>query len=267
MIGDWEPDVIMAWMNRASKVFPANSSALKVTRLGAYPSSLKNYSRTDCIVVNTPDIGKRLRELGWKKLTHVITNFPDQITPIPVERSSLNTPDDAFLVTGSGRQVRKKGFDTLVRAVARIPNAWLWLVGDGPERKNLEKLSNELGIKNRTRFVGWVEHPEQYVAASNCFCMPSRHEPLGNVLLESWNVGVAIVATKSESANWICKDGKDALLVDIDDNVAMAAALTKVRDDAELRDSLIQAGHAKIETKFSKEVIVDQYIDLFHGRL
>ena len=97
--------------------------------------------------------------------------------------------------------------------------------------------------------------------------MPSRHEPLGNVLLESWNVGVAIVTTKSESANWICKDGKNALLVDIGDDVAMAAALTKVRDDAELRDSLIQAGHAKIATKFSKRVIVDQYIDLFHGRL
>ncbi|PLX37436.1 MAG: glycosyltransferase [Hyphomicrobiales bacterium] len=267
MVHEWQPQVIMAWMNRASQLIPADAPAIKLTRLGDYPRALKHYMRNDCMVSNVPGIAETLRELGWTKPIHVISNFPREVEPVAVDRATLDTPEDAFLVVSSGRFVPRKGFDAVMRAVAKIPGAWLWLVGDGQERENLEALARELGIAERVRFTGWVDEPIHYVAAGDVYCMASRHEPLGNVILESWQAGVPTVATRAEGPSWFVEDGRDALMVDIDDVEAMTAAILRLRDDKEFGAAIAKAGAEKLAARFSKKVIVDQYLDLFNGRL
>lgn len=266
MIHRWQPDVIMAWMNRASQLIPAKAPALKFTRLGDYPNSLKHYQNNDCMVANVPGIAEKCRALGWQKPVHVISNFPREVAPVPVSRAALDTPEDAFLVVGSGRFVGRKGFDVLMRAVTQIPDAWLWLVGEGKERGNLKDLARDLGISDRVRFIGWVDEPIHYVAAGDAYVMASRHEPLANVILESWQAGTPVVTTRAEGPSWFVEDGRDALMVDIDDVAAMAAALTRLRNDRALAASLVAAGREKLKARFSKRVVVDRYLDLFHGR-
>ncbi len=267
LIRRWRPDVIMAAQNRASKLIPAGGQALKLVRLGDYPKTLQRFANCDCLVANTPGIAEHCRALGWERPLHVITNFPREVAPVPVRRADLDTPEDAFLVVGSGRFVGRKGFDTLLRAAARLPDAWVWLVGEGGCRAELEALAGELGILERTRFTGWVEEPIHYVAAGNAYVMASRHEPLGNVILEAWRAGVPVVTTRSEGPMWFVEDGRDALMVDIDDDSAMAGALARIRDDSALAGSLVQAGREKLAARFSRDVIVEQYLDLFRGRL
>ena len=267
MIARWQPQAIVAWMNRASQLVQAAGPALKMTRLGDYPKSLKHYRHNDCLVVNTPGIAERCRALGWDRPVHVITNFPREVEPAPVSRAALDTPEDAFVVVGSGRFVHRKGFDTLLRAVARLPGAWAWLVGEGEKRAELEALARELGIAGRVRFTGWVDEPMHYVAAGDAYVMASRHEPLGNVILESWRAGVPVVTTRSEGPMWFVEDGRDALMVDIDDAGAMSEALARIRADGALAASLVRAGREKLAAQFSKDVIVQRYLDLFSGRL
>ena len=235
----------------------------KVTRLGDYPRHLRHFRNTDCLVSNVPGIAERCRELGWTGPLKIISNFPREVTPVAVDRAGLATPRDAFLISSSGRFVERKGFDTLVRAVARIPNAWLWLIGEGEERGRLETLAAEVGIADRVRFTGWVEEPMHYVAASDVFVMPSRHEPLGNVILESWHAGVPTVSTRSEGPTWFVADDGDALMCAIDDVDGMAAAIARTRDDAGLRGRLVANGRAKLAAQFTKERVVDQYMQLF----
>lgn len=86
MIHRWQPDVIMAWMNRASQLIPAEAPALKFTRLDDYPNSLKHYQNNDCMVANVPGIAEKCRALGWQKPVHVISNFPREVAPVPVSR-------------------------------------------------------------------------------------------------------------------------------------------------------------------------------------
>jgi len=267
MVKDWQPDAIMAWMNRASQLVPDYPGALKFTRLGDFPNAIKHFKNNDCMVCNVPGIEDGLRALGWTKPVHLITNFAREVTPVPVPRAQFDTPEDAFLVVGSGRFVPRKGLDSVIRAVARLPDAWLWLAGDGQEGDALRKLVRELGIEDRTRFIGWVDEPIHYVAAGDVYLMASRLEPLGNVVLESWRAGVPTIATRSEGPSWFCEDGKDALMVDIDDVDAMVAGLNRLRDDPALRAKLVAGGHAKLESKFSKKAIVDRYLDLFAGKL
>lgn len=265
MIRDWQPDVIMAWMSRSSRLIPDYPGAVKLTRLGDYPRHLRHFRHNDLIVANTPGIAEACRALGWNKPVHVVSNFAREVQPVAIDRARLDTPEDAFVISGSGRFVNRKGFDVLIRAAAQVPDAWLWLMGEGERRAELEALAETLGIAGRTRFAGWVDEPMHYVAASDVFVMPSRHEPLGNVILESWRAGVPTVSTRSEGPSWFATDGRDALLVDIDDAAAMAAAVTRVKNDRQLAEKLVESGTLTLEERFTRDRVLDRYMEIFEG--
>lgn len=265
-VREWRPDAIMAWMPRAARLIPDWPDAVKLARLGDFPAHLKHFGRCDLLVGNLPGIGDRCRTLGWAGPVRTISNFPPETAPRPVKRADLDTPDDAFLVAGAGRFVPRKGFDLLVRAAAALPDAWLWLIGDGQQRGALEALAREAGIAERTRFTGWVPEPMHYIAATDVFAMPSRHEPLGNVVLEAWRAGVPVVSTRSEGPSWYMIDERNGLLANIDDVDGLSSALGRLRSRPDLAASLVAGGRETLEDAFSRERIVDRYLDLFARR-
>ena len=267
MLQEWKPDAVMAWIPRSARLISDWPGVMKLARLGDYTKHLKRYRYCDALICNQPDIGNDCKAQGWTRPVHIITNFPPKVTVRPVARAELDTPEDAFLISGAGRFVSIKGFDLLIRAAARIPDAWLWLIGDGEERPALEALAREVGMADRTRFAGWVKEPIHHIAATDVFGLPSRHEPLGNVILEAWQAGVPVVATRSEGPSWYMVDGENGALVDIDDLDAFAAAADRLRSDRAFAETLIAGGRTRLEGMFSRDRIVDQYLDLFAGDL
>jgi glycosyltransferase involved in cell wall biosynthesis len=265
MIRQWQPDVIMAWMSRATRLIPNYPGAVKLTRLGDYPRHMRHFRYNDIIVPNTPGIAQACRDLGWTGPLRVISNFPREVDIRPVDRATLDTPQDAFVIAGSGRFIGRKGFATLIRAAARVPGAWLWLMGEGDQRAALEEQAREAGIAERTRFTGWVEEPMNYVASASVFAMPSRHEPLGNVILEAWQANVPVVSTRSEGPSWFVRDGQDALLCDISDDAGMAEAILRLHDDPALGRRLVEAGRARLAAEFTRDRVVDAYMNVFNG--
>lgn len=266
MCDDWRPDAIMAWMPRAAQLIPARADAVKLARLGDFPDDLGRFGTCDVLVGNVPAIGDHCRDLGWTKPVVTISNFARPVTPMPVDRATFDTPADAFLVCGVGRFVHRKGMDLLIRAAARVPGAWLWLVGDGRERAALEALAAEVGIAERTRFLGWQPEPIHLIAAADVLGLPSRHEPFGNVAIEGWQAGVPVVSTRSEGPGWYMTDGADGCLVEIDDETGFAAALELCRD-RDFAARLVAGGRATLEARFGEEAIARDYLRLFSGDL
>lgn len=266
MLREFRPDAILSWMPRASRLMPAYPDAIKIVRLGDFPKKLNHFTNCDVIIGNVPGIGERCRNLGWEKRVEIISNFPKELDPTPISRDALKTPDDAFVVSSAGRFVHRKGMDILIRAVAKMDDAWLWLVGDGKEKDNLKAIANEVGLTNRLRFTGWQTEPASFLAASDVFCMPSRHEPLGNVVLEAWELGLPVVSSRSEGPSWFMRDGENGLKVDIDDVEGFADAFNRLRNEPGLRNKIIEGGKNSIEKEFSKKAITDQYINLFSGK-
>lgn len=265
LIKTWQPDAVMAWMPRASRLIPNMDGPVKLTRLGDYPVHLRNFKNPDVLVGNQPGIATHSQDLGWDKPIRTISNFARQVTPVPVSRGALDTPEDAFVISSAGRFVNRKGMDFLIRAAARVPNAYLWLIGEGKERDALEALAQSEGIAERTRFIGWVDEPIHYIAASDLYGMTSRHEPLGNVVLEAWQAKVPVVATRSEGPSWYIVDGRNGVLTDIDDLDPYVAGLQKIKDDPAFGAKMVEGGSAQLDTLFSKRGIVDQYLDLFEN--
>jgi glycosyltransferase involved in cell wall biosynthesis len=120
-----------------------------------------------------------------------------------------------------------------------------------------------LGIEGRVRFLGWQQDSAPFFAAADLYVVPSRHEPLGSVVLEGWMHRRPMVATASQGPGWLVTDQENGLLVPVDDAGAMAAALQRLIDDPQLAERLTQNGRATFEEGFTEAVAVRRYLELF----
>ncbi|MEO3430961.1 glycosyltransferase [Pelagibius sp. CAU 1746] len=262
-IAEFRPDLALTYMNRASAAMP-RGDFLHLARLGGY-YNMKYYRNCDHLVCITPDIKAHCVKHGFPEArVHVIPNFVEdrRATP-PADRAALGTPAEAPLIFALGRLHENKAFDVLLQAVSRLPDAYLWLAGDGPLRAALERQAGELGLAERVRFLGWQHDAAPYFAAADLYVVPSRHEPLGSVVLEGWMHGLPMVAAASQGPSWLMREDEDGLLVPIDDAGAMAAAFKRLIDDPQTAERLAQAGRARFEEGFTEAVAVRRYLELF----
>jgi glycosyltransferase involved in cell wall biosynthesis len=258
------PDAIISWSTRGARLMPAYRHGIKLSRLGDYPTHLGYFKNSDILVCNTPGIADHVRNnLGWTRGVEVISNFTDTATVAPIARSVANTPEGVPLVVTMGRFVKRKRFHLLIEAMKSVPDAYLWIVGDGEERPALEALVAEMKLTERVRFLGWQKDTRPYVAAADVFIMPSSHEPLGNVIFEAWAQKRPVISSRSEGPSWFMRDGDNGLLVDIDDVQGFANAINQVLSQPQLAQSLGESGRGTLVGQFSEDAVCDAYIDLF----
>ena len=210
----FRPDIILAWMNRAS-AFASAGNAVKLGRLGGY-YKLKYYADCHHLIGNTRDIVDYLIGEGWPaERAHYVPNFVTAGTAGPVDRADLATPDGVAVILCLGRLHINKGYDLAIRALTRVPDAHLWLAGAGELRAGLHALAEREGVAARVRFLGWRRDVPALFAAADILCCPSRHEPLGNVVIEAWAQGKPVVAARAKGPEMLITQGQNGLLSDI----------------------------------------------------
>ncbi|WP_313193448.1 glycosyltransferase [Shinella zoogloeoides] len=262
IVKTFQPDVMMGWRPRVIRLMKNYPHILRVGRLGDYPTKLGAFASADRMIVNTPGVAERFVNLGWTKPIDVVSNFTRVKPCAPIAREKLSTRHDAFVVVAVGRFVKIKGYDMLIRALARLPGVILWLVGDGEERAALEKLAGELGVIDRIRFTGWQADPAPFLAGGDVVAISSSHETLGNVILEGWSMGLPVVSTRAKGPRWLITEGEDGLLVDIGDDAQFAAAIDQLRESARLRDHLTSGGRRTLEQRFTVDAVTTAYLDV-----
>jgi len=265
-IKQFRPDIVMSWMNRASAMCP-KGDYVRVGRLGGY-YDLKYYRGCDHLIGNTEDITEYLVKEGWpEEKAHYLPNFVTEEQSPPVSRQTLFTPDTVPLILGLGRLHENKAFDVLLEALARVPNAYLWIAGEGPLRAELEKLAENLAVKPRVRFLGWRDDVAALLQAADLFVCPSRHEPLGNVVLEAWAQQVPVIAADSYGPGTLIDHLNSGMLVPVDDSVMLSKAIRSVIEDEDLRARIAAQGRAAYESQFTESAVVERYLGFFQDIL
>ncbi len=266
LVAEFRPAVVLSFMSRAADAMPAPAAAapyMHIGRLGGY-YDLKYYRTCRHLIANTEDIARYIRESGWPaERVHYVPNFVDGTNTDPEDRAAHDTPADAPLVLALGRYHANKGFDTLLRALVDLPDTYLWLAGEGPEQKALLDLAHELDVLARVRFLSWRPEPAPLFAAADCVVVPSRKEPLGNVVIEAWARAKPVIASLSEGPRQLVETGKNGLLFPIGDAKAPAFALRHVLDETALKQQFGEAGYETYRKNFTQEAVVGQYLDLF----
>lgn len=257
-----EARVLVAWMNRAARHCPPGDWA-RIGRLGGY-YKLKNYRGFDALVGNTEHIRDWIVSQGWPAdRAHYIPNFAVAGQAGPLDRALYATPDDAPLLLGMGRLHASKAHDVSLRALQRLPDAWLWIAGSGPLEAELMRLAQELGVADRVRWLGWRTDADALYRTADVCVFPSRFEPLGNVVIQAWAHGLPVVAAESVGPGALIHDGFDGRLVPVDDPEALAGAVREVLDDPALRYCLAERGRARVSSRFSERVVVSAWRELF----
>jgi glycosyltransferase involved in cell wall biosynthesis len=253
----------LAWMNRAARHTPRGPWA-RIGRLGGY-YNLKYYVGFDELVANTEDIAEWIVGQGWPAgRVRCIPNFaaaPADGAPAP--RGELDTPEGVPLLLGMGRLHDNKAHDVSLQALAGLPDAYLWIAGAGPQEAKLKAMAQALGVAPRVRFLGWRTDASALYRAADVCVFPSRHEPLGNVVIQAWAHGLPVVAARSQGPAALIEEGRDGLLVEVDDAPALAERVGGLIKDAKLRARLAERGRKRVAAEFSEAAVVGQWKALF----
>ena len=158
-------------------------------------------------------------------------------------------PRGASIVGTVTRFHAAKGNRYLVEAFAAVaashPNAWLVIVGEGPEELELRDQARELGVEDRVVFAGYRSDVKAYYRAFDVSTVPSIEEGFGNVAVEAMAMGTPVVASGIGGLQEIIADGENGLLVPSADSGALAAVLTDLLGDPERLNELGRAGRTR----------------------
>ena len=258
----WNPDVVLTYMNRATEVTKPGPFKL-VARLGHY-YDLKYYRHCDHWIGIARGICDHMIQGGLPatQITH-IPNFVDETPAAPLSRDTFDTPENTPLVFALGRLHTNKAFDILLQAMRQVPEAYLWLAGDGPEEAALKAQCDELGISERVRFLGWRKDVNALMRTADLFVCPSRHEGLGSIIPEAWFNGTPMVATNSQGPGELIENGVTGLVTPVDEVEPLADAINQLLQNPAQASALAKSGQQLYFDKYSREHICGAYIDLF----
>ena len=186
--------------------------------------------------------------------------------PPPPARREATGPAQIVCVC---RAVEKKGLDTLLGALARLPADASWRlthIGAGPLLPSLQRQARALGIADRVTWHGAQAQTAVLDAlrAGDIFAMAPRiaesgdRDGLPNVLLEAQSQGLPVVATRVSAIPELVTDGETGLLARPDDETAMADALLRLIGDPALALALGRAGERRVRGRFDSEAWLDR---------
>ncbi|MCX8067744.1 MAG: glycosyltransferase [Anaerolineae bacterium] len=238
---------------------------LPVTRalLGAYLRGLLPHC--DAITSPTPTVASFLAELGLQ--------IPVEVIPVGVDfrkrseknltRADIGLPSDRPVALFLGRLVAEKNVRYLMKALTHpaLDQAYLLIVGDGPERPALEACARKNGLSGRVCFVGQVslEEVPAYTALADFCVTASRIEMLPSAVLEALGAGLPVLGLDVPWLRAVIQDGYNGLLVPVDDLEAFVQAWARLMEDRDLRERLA-AGARETAQEYDAHRMADRLV-------
>jgi glycosyltransferase involved in cell wall biosynthesis len=181
-------------------------------------------------------------------------------------RARLGLPQEDFLIGVVATLRSWKGPLYLVDALALIPDerAKVVIVGAGPNEVNILRQIEQHGLSSRVIMAGQQDDVAPWLHSFDVFALPSyANEGVPQAIMQAMACGLAVVTTEIGAIGEVARDGVTALMVRPRDGAALAAAITRLRDDPALRARLGAAARVEAQTRFSGEIMLDRMESLF----
>jgi len=212
-----------------------------------------------CHHIITPSDSIKDALARYAGLTERVTTIPTGIDVEPYQNADGRSIreqygwDRAIVLASIGRLAEEKNFYTLLDAVAQVMSQQdavrLLLIGDGPQRNELEKHTRKLGIADKVKFTGRIpfEQIPNHLKAADLFVFASVTETQGLVTLEAMATGLPVVAVDASGTSDAVVNGQEGLLTE-NDSHALAQAIRQLLADEEMFARFKTAAAAKAKT-------------------
>ncbi|MGD0842583.1 MAG: glycosyltransferase family 4 protein [Candidatus Acidiferrales bacterium] len=280
ILHDAPPDVVhaneshaltAAWLARAHRRTTLVAARRLAYPLQQNPISLARYRAAHRIFAISDFVARSVIASGVSAQRVVIVREGIEIPPPlnaaqrTLARQTWNLTEDEFVLGCVGYLLPEKGQELLVQALPAIfaaePRIRLLLAGDGPLRARLEELAVQLGVRERIVFAGFVERIANVYAALDAFVFPSLAEPSGTSLLAAMAWGLPVAAVARGGVTEYVVDGANGLLIPAPEPQAIAAAVLRLRGDADLRSRLGARARADITARYATDVMVARLLE------
>ena len=175
--------------------------------------------------------------------------------PLPPEalKAFFEKEKATVRILSVGRLSSQKAIDQLLLAFSTVQKevsrpVQLWIVGDGPQRRLLEKMIIDLNLEDSVFLMGWRDRDtlRTFYSSADCFVLPSLDEGMPNALLEAMAAGLPIVATDVAGSSELVKEGVNGLLVPPASPAALAQALISLVTDDPLRSRMAKSSSERV---------------------
>lgn len=204
----------------------------------------KLYPRANLVTANTGGTLDQLAAFVPAQRLKLLPNPIDLPAPPPADQRQRH------FVTAS-RLVPQKAVDVMIKAfavmAAQAPQWELHVLGDGPERPELEALALATGVGGRVRFHGFVD-PARHMASASAYLLASRYEGLPNAMLEAMAFGLPVIASDASPGPLdFVVDGESGLVFRVDDVDGLAAAMLRIARNSAEACAMGEAARRKVE--------------------
>lgn len=181
--------------------------------------------------------------------------------------AEFSLPDNAFVITCTGRDRPGKGFSTLIEAMNLIPDEYpLYLLLVGDLKNNVSLMNQVQASRNRDRihFAGYRNDAPQVAGASSALVLPSESEGLPRVVIEAMAYRRPVIVTEAGGMPELVTDGEEGYVVPVRDPGRLAEALIKLVSDRANATAMGEHGRRRIERDFSIQGTVEQTLALIN---
>ncbi|MBN1641887.1 MAG: glycosyltransferase family 4 protein [Anaerolineae bacterium] len=227
------------------------------------------FRQTDYAIAGNHDAVRVLRAKGYRGPVRVIPQFGVD----PALYGGAEPATDTFAIGYVGRLVPEKGIEDLLRAAAGLPGRWvLRMLGSGPDRERLSRVSDALGIADRVVFEGQIASSAvpDYLAQLQALVLPSRTQPnwreqFGRVLIEAMASGVPVIGSDSgEIPNVI---GEAGLVYPEGDVDALRHHLRTLVENGTLWRDLARRGRQRVQAHYTQAQVAADTVAVYRELL
>lgn len=204
----------------------------------------KNYKKIDKLICVSEDSKKSVLNLypETKEKLQVIYNpiDKDNIIKRSEEKIDINFDKNKINIIAIGRLTKVKGFDILLQSHNKLIKEGLdynlIILGEGGERKNLEKYIKQNNLENNVKLLGFKENPYPYLNKTDIFISSSLYEGFSLVVAEAICLNKPVIATKCTGPLELLENGKYGLITEVGNIEDLAEKMKKMISDYKLRE-------------------------------
>ncbi|HTM53083.1 MAG TPA: glycosyltransferase [Pirellulales bacterium] len=284
-----KPDLAQTWMFTANAYGRAAAISAGVPKIVASERCVDSWKapyqlaidrrlarRTDAIIVNSRGVQDFYAENGippdkLRLIHNGISPDCDRSLGRAELLAKFELPENARLMGAVGRLWPQKRVKDLIWATDLLKvvhdNTHLLIIGDGPQRKDLERFREHINIEDKVRFLGARNDVPRLMPHFDLLLLASSFEGLSNAIMEAMVCAVPVVATDIPGNRELVVHGQTGFLVQVGDRAGLARCAYKILEDPELGRRLGEAGCQRVVSQFSIETMVQKHVALYRELL